>query len=227
MRRAALIVFLALSVVTAGCVGPEGRQAQELLDDAEQAFAELETYGLGGTMTTETPRGELAVDMHVSVDQQTGAMLMTMSADDVPGFPVMSVVARDNGFWMKAGGGWQSLPMPPGGTGAGQFDILPLVKDVDVDEGHTVGGEPALKITGILDPGSFQAGFMAGLPDDVSVDASFADTRAVVFLSEATRLPLRMLIDQSMEFQGEELTVSLDLALVDVNEPVHVPNPGA
>ena len=214
--------------VAAGCAGPEGRQAQGLLDDAEAAFGELDTYTLGGTMTMETPVGKIAVEMRASVDQQDGAMLMTMSAADLPGFPAMSMVARKDGFWMKGDGGWQSLPMPPGGmAGAEQFDILPLVKDVEVDEDQTVGGEPAVKITGILDPDSFKAGFMAGLPEGMSVDASFSDTRAVVYLSDETHLPLRMLIDQSMEFEGEKLTVSLDLALVDVNEPVDIPNPGA
>ena len=68
---------------------------------------------------------------------------------------------------------------------------------------------------------------MAGLPSGADVDASFADTRVVVYLSEATKLPLRMLLDQSMEVQGNELTVSMDLALVDVNEPVEIPSPGA
>jgi hypothetical protein len=228
MRRAALLLVLALSIASAGCAGAEGRQAQELLDEAEQAFAGLETYELGGTMTMKTSLGEVAVQIHASIDQQAGAMLMTMRADDLPGFPPMSIVARSDGFWMKAGGTWQPMPVPSGATaGAGQFDILPLVKDVDVDEGHTVDGERAVKITGILDPGSFQAGFMAGLPDDVSVDASFADTRVVVFLSEASRLPLRMLIDQSMELEGEEFAVSMDLALVNVNEPVKIPSPGA
>ena len=166
--------------------------------------------------------------MRVAVDQEAGAMLMTMSADELPGFSEMTMVARPDGFWLKAGGGWQALPMPAGtAAGAEQFDILPLVKDVDVEEGQTVGGEPAVKITGILDPGSFQAGFMAGLPTDVGVDASFSDTRVVVYLSEASHLPLRMLIDQSMEVEGEELTVSMDLALVDVNEPVEIPNPAS
>ena len=166
--------------------------------------------------------------MNASVDQQAGAMLMTMRADDLPGFQKMQMVARPDGFWMKTDGGWQALPLPSGATaGAEQFDILPLVKDVDVDEGQTVGGEAAVKITGILDPGSFQAGFTAGLPEGVSVDASFADTRVVVYLSEASRLPLRMLIDQSVEVEGQELTVRMDLALVNVNEPVKIPNPGA
>lgn len=227
MRRAALLLLLAVAVVPAGCAGAEGRQAQELLDDAEEAFAALDTYELGGTMTMATPIGEVAVQMHVAVDQTAGAILMTMRSDELPGVSGVSVVGRPDGFWMRAGGGWQRMPMPDGWTsGAEQFDILPLVKDVDVEEGHTVDGEPAVKITGILAPESFQAGFMAGLPADVSVDASFSDTRVVVYLAEAGRLPLRMLIDQSMEFDGEELTVSMDLALVGVNEPVKIPSPG-
>ena len=60
MRRAALVLALALATITAGCAGAEGRQAQELLDEAELAFAGLETYTLGGTMTMETPLGDLA-----------------------------------------------------------------------------------------------------------------------------------------------------------------------
>jgi hypothetical protein len=219
--------MLALSVASAGCAGAEGRQAQELLDEAEQAFAELDTYTLGGTMTMTAPVGEVAVRMRVTVDQDAGAMLMTMEADDLPGFPGMSMVARPDGFWMKTGGGWEPMPVPPGAAvGAEQFDILPYVKDVDVEEGRSVGGERAVKITGVLDPGSFEAGFMTGLPDGLDVDASFSDTRVVVFLSEATKLPLRMLIDQSLEVEAQELSLSMDLALVGVNEPVEIPNPG-
>ena len=67
---------------------------------------------------------------------------------------------------------------------------------------------------------------MTGLPDGLDVDASFSDTRVVVFLSEATKLPLRMLIDQSLEVEAQELSLSMDLALVGVNEPVEIPNPG-
>ncbi|MGZ8244948.1 hypothetical protein [Methylomagnum sp.] len=226
MRRALLVLTLALSVASAGCAGAEGRQAQELLDEAEQAFAGLDTYTLGGTMRMTTPLGEVAVRMRATVDQDAGAMLMTMKADDLPGFSGMSMVARPDGFWMKAGGGWQLVPMPAGAAaGAEQFDILPFVKDVDVDEGQTVGGEPAVKITGVLDPGSFEAGFMAGLPDGLNLDASFSDTRVVVFLSKASKLPLRMLIDQSLEVEGEELSLSMDLAFVGVNEPVEIPDP--
>jgi hypothetical protein len=228
MRRSLLALLLALSVASAGCVGAEGRKAQELLEESERAFAGLETYKLGGSMRMKASFGELAVAMHAAVDQKAGTMLMTMSSDDLPGFPEMRMAAGPDGFWVETDGTWQAFPLPAGAaSGADQFDIIPFVKDVDVEEGRSVGGEAAVKITGVLDPGTFQAGFLAGLPDGVDVDASFADTRVVLFVSEATRLPLRMLIDQSFEVEGEEFTVSMDLAVTGVNEPVEIPSPPA
>jgi hypothetical protein len=228
MRRSLIVLALVLSLASAGCAGLEGQKAQALLEEAEQAFADVETYRLGGVMTMKTPLGQVSMKMRVAVDQRAGAMSMTMSSDELPGGGEMTMVYRPDGFWVKAGDAWQPLPLPPGTTaGADQFDILPYVKDVDVEEGRYVDGEQAVKITGVLDPGSFQAGFTAGLPEGVDVDASFADTRVVVYLSEATKLPLRMLIDQSVEIEGQQLTVTMDLALAGVDEPVEIPNPSA
>ena len=153
---------------------------------------------------------------------------MTMSSPDLPGAHIQMVVRGDS-FWMNMDGtGWQPVADPPTGmTGAEQFDLLPHVKDVEVDEGRTVDGEPAVKITGVLDLDSFAEGFMAGVPEGVDVDASFGDTRIVVFLSERTKLPLRMLVDQSMEIEGETMEMHMELALTNLNEPVDIPNPGA
>jgi hypothetical protein len=53
------------------------------------------------------------------------------------------------------------------------------------------------------------------------------DTRAVIYLSDETRLPLRMLLDLSMEVEGETADMHLDYAITNVNEPVEVPDPGA
>ena len=88
-------------------------------------------------------------------------------------------------------------------------------------------GELAVKIMGVLDLDIFAEGFMAGVPEGVDVDASFGDTRIVVFLSERTKLPLRMLVDQSMEIEGETMEMHMELALTNLNEPVDIPNPGA
>ncbi len=223
MRRAALTLVLALAVVSAGCAGAEGRQAQELLDGAEEAFSGLETYELGGTVSVESSLGTFSFELRAAVDQTAEAMLVEMSADDVPGFPGMRMVGRSEGLWLETDGGWEAIPMSTGE--AEQFDVLPYVKDVDVTEGLSVDGEPAIRIAGILDAESFRAGFTSALPG--GVEASFSDTRVVLYLSEASRLPLRMLLDQSVEVEGEQLTLSMDLGLVGVNEPVEIPSPGA
>lgn len=227
MRRFALaFALLAVAVPAAGCAGAEGRQAQELLERSDQAFAAVDTYRLGGRMSMETPFGEVGFEIQAAVDQRNEAFSMTMSSDDLPGVSGVRMVVRDDVFWMKMNAGWQRLPAPPTGmTGVEQFDILPYVKDVDVDEGQLVAGEPAVKITGVLDMDSFAQGFMAGIPEGVSVDASWGDTRVVVYLSEASNLPLRMLMDQSMELEGDTMEMHMDLALTNVNQPVKIPRP--
>jgi hypothetical protein len=230
MRRLLLaLVLAAVAVAAAGCVpGEEARKAEALLEESNEAFADLATYRLGGVMSMETPIGAIAFEIAADVDQGAEAMVMTMSSPDLPGANVLMVVRGDS-FWMNMGGaGWQPVPDPPPGmAGAEQFDVLPHVKDVEVEEGQTVDGEPAVKITGVLDLDSFAEGFMAGIPEGVDVDASFGDTRIVVYLSERTKLPLRMLMDQSMEIEGETMEVHMDLALSNLNEPVDIPNPGA
>ncbi|MGH3113119.1 MAG: hypothetical protein ACRDOP_06600 [Gaiellaceae bacterium] len=229
MRRLTLaLAILAVAVPIAGCAGAEGREAQALLDKSNEAFAAVDTYRLGGRMSMETPFGDVGFEISAAVDQRNEAFSMRMSSADLPGGE-MHMVVRGGVFWMRMdGSGWQRLPNPPPGmTGAEQFDLLPYVKDVEVDEGQTVAGEPAVKITGVLDLDSFAEGFMAGIPEGVSVDASFGDTRIVVYVSEATSLPLRMLMDQSMEIVGETTEMQMDLALTGINEPVKIPTPGA
>ncbi|MGH3037681.1 MAG: hypothetical protein ACRDMU_10920 [Gaiellaceae bacterium] len=229
MRRLTLaLLLLAVAVPTAGCAGEEGRKAQALLDESNEAFAALATYRMGGQMTMETPFGGVGFELSADVDQTEQAMFMTMSSPDLPEAH-MEMVVRGDSFWVSMGGaGWQPLPNPPEGmTGAEQFDLLPYVEDVEVDEGQTVAGEPAVKITGVLDLDSFAEGFMAGLPEGAEVDASFGDTRIVVYLSERTKLPLRMLLDQSMEIEGETVEMHMDLAVTNVNEPVEIPDPDA
>ena len=36
-----------------------------------------------------------------------------------------------------------------------------------------------------------------------------------------------MLVDQSMEIEGETMEMHMELALTNLNEPVDIPNPGA
>ena len=165
--------------------------------------------------------------------QPGGDFFMTMKAPELPAFPETTVVVRDNEAWMELNGGWQAPPMPSGGsTGIGQFDLAPYVKDVELDEDAEVRGEPAVKITGVLDTARLFDGLLgqlgtagAGAMPDLS--DMLGDTRAVIYLSDETTLPLRMLIDLSMEVEGERADMHLDYAITNVNEPVEVPDPGA
>jgi hypothetical protein len=230
MRRVALVLALAaVAAGASGCAGAEGRQAQELLEQSEQAFAAVQTYRLGGRMTMSTPLGDFGLELTAAVDQQEDAFVMRMRSADMPELGAVTAVARGDRFWLKAGGRWEAMPVPDAGTtAADQFDILPYIEDVDVDEGQTVSGEPAVKITGVIDSGGFLEGFTAGLPAGFPTGSfDLGDMRAVVYLSEGTHLPLRMLIDQSMEVEGERFEIRMDLALTDVDEPVQVPSPGA
>lgn len=55
--------------------------------------------------------------------------------------------------------------------------------------------------------------------------AAFEDTRAVIYLSEVTHLPMRGLLDMTVKVLDESVTMHLDYALEGVNEPVKIPNP--
>jgi hypothetical protein len=217
-----------------GCAGAEGQRAQELLTQADQALAKVESFRFAGRLWMETPAGEFTFVMRGGGNpKQGGSSFVVMQAPDVPEFPQVTVVTRGQKSWVKAGGPWQRLPVPPGqATGIEQFDFTPYVKDVSVEDGAEAGGEPAVKITGVLDTsglvqgvlgqlGAASGGAVPGLSDGLG------DTRVVFYVSEVSHLPLRTLVDVSMKTAGEKVTLHLDFAITNVNEPVTVPGPGA
>lgn len=232
MRRAALCLLLVLAPAQAGCAGAEGQKAQELLAQSDQALAQVKSFQFSGRMWMETPVGDFTFIMTGGGNTaKGGSSFATMRAPDVPQFPEVTVVMRGAKAWMKTAGRWQSLPMPPGQpTGIEQFDFTQYVKDVQVDEDATVGGEPAVKITGVLDTvglveGMFgQLGLAAGgaVPN---LSESLGDTRVVIYISEVSHLPLRTLVDLTVEAAGEKVEMHLDYAIVGVNEPVTIPGP--
>jgi hypothetical protein len=134
---------------------------------------------------------------------------------------------------MNAGPGWQRLTIPPGqSTGVEQLDFTPYVKDVQVADGALVGGEPAVKLTGVFDTAGLVQGMFGQLAPASggalpSLSSSLGDTRVAIYLSEASHLPLRTLVDLTVESAGEEARMHLDFALTNVNERVSIPGPGA
>jgi hypothetical protein len=235
MRRVALVVSLLLvALAPLGCAGADGQRAQELLEESDRALAEVESFRFSGRMTMATPVGSFRIVLYGGGDAQPGgAFFMTMKAPDVPEFPETTVVVREDEAWMKLDGGWQPLPMPPAhATGIEQFDVAQYVKDIELDEDAEVDGEPAVKITGVLDAAGLFDGLLgqfgsvgAGPTPDLS--EVLGDARAIIYLSQESRLPLRMLLDLTMEVEGETAELHLDYAITNVNEPVEVPDPGA
>jgi hypothetical protein len=235
MRRVALVVSLLLvALAPLGCAGADGQRAQELLEESDRALAEVESFRFSGRMTMATPVGSFRIVLYGGGDAQPGgAFFMTMKAPDVPEFPETTVVVREDEAWMKLDGGWQPVPVPPTqATGIEQFDFAEYVKDVDLDEDAEVDGKTAVKITGVIDTAALfdgllgQLGAVGGgpMPD---FSEMLGDTRVVIYLSQESHLPLRMLLDLSMEIEGEEVDMHLDYAITNVNEPVEVPDPGA
>lgn len=233
MRRAALLLLLLVVLLPLGCAGAEGQRAQELLAQADQALAQVESYRFAGRLWMETPVGDFTFVMRGGGDlSKGGSSFVSMSAPDVPEFPEVNVVTRGQKSWVKAGGGWQRLTVPPGQpSGIEQFDFTPYVKDVKVEDGATAGGEPAVKVTGVFDTtglvqgmlgqlGAASGGALPGFTD------ALGDTRVVIYISEVSHLPLRTLVDMSMESSGEKVKMHLDFAITNVNEPVSVPGPG-
>jgi hypothetical protein len=232
MRRVALLYALA-ALLPLGCAGEEGQRAQELLAQSDQALAEVTSMRFSGRIWMETPLGDFTFVMSgAGTTTGGGASYVTMHSPDVPEFPETSVVVRGQTAWVQAGGRWQRMPVPPPQSAAGieQFDFTPYVEDVDVDDGHDVAGEPAVKVTGVLDTAALVNGVfgqLGALPGGAVPDISetFSDTRVVLYLSETSHLPLRTLVDLSVEAAGERVDMHMDFALSGFDEPVRIPRP--
>ena len=157
-----------------------------------------------------------------------------MRADGIPGFP-MSVVTHGDVVWAKmADSGWERTVAPAGqATGLEQFDFTPYVKDVEVEDGQQVAGEPAVKLTGVLDTSAMvegmlgQFGPLVGGGDMSQMLDGLGDTRVVLYISERSHLPLHTLVDMTIEAGGQSADMHLDFTITGVNEPVKIPQPRA
>lgn len=236
MRRTG-VAFVALlaALALAGCSGAEAQRAQELLRQSEAAMEKLEAFRFAGRMWVEADGLELTLVMRGGGSTKPGgASYVTMRADGIPGFPETTVVTRGDRTWMKAGGSWTAMPVPPGQAQASAlqgFNLAPYIEDVSVAQGVLIEGEPTSKITGVVDTGGVFEGVLgelgslpeggASLPD---VSEAFEDTRVVLYISERSHLPVRGLVDMGIEVRGERADLHFDFALEPAKR-VRVPIP--
>jgi hypothetical protein len=136
---------------------------------------------------------------------------------------------------VNGGQGWRRAPLPPSAAAASStnpfagFDFTSYVKEVTVDEGMLVDGEPTTKITGVVDTDKLLSGVLAQISgagaSGFDVSKVFGDVRAVAYISDRTHLVRRGLIDFPIDILGEKVELHMDFALDGVNEPVKIPNP--
>lgn len=244
------VAAVAAALSLAGCAvltSGDAAEAERVLEQATAAQEELESVTFG-------VRVQLALDgqtFNVRLDgggylkgEQAGDFVMQASAD-IPGAPMseFGIVSRRSRLFVALNGVWEELPLPADAAAqdaalqaqlAG-FDFSRYVKDVRVERATTFLGEPVTKIVGVIDTAGLVEGLFSQLGDLTFLGASpvptgdlaegLGDTRAVLYVSDATHLVRAALITMELEAEGETVEMRVDYALKSVDEPVEIPTP--
>ena len=236
-----IVTMPAVGLLLAGCTAEEGRQAQELLTQAETAQAQLRSSTFEGRIAM-TADGQ-ALDVAFNGATARGGEWISMRTKGAPNGAdlKMQLLVRNGRAWVNVDGRWQSMPLPTsagGSTGtlnAAAFQQLARhVKDVRVTEHQLIGGKPVTTIAGeidtegmldaLLDAGSFAE----GLELDVSkLGLEIGDISAVLSIDERTQLLDTATVSLSMAAQGKRATIELRYRLTGANTPVRLPAPPA
>jgi hypothetical protein len=246
IRLSAIVIGAAFFL--SGCSSAEGTRAQELLQQAELAQAQLSSVAFEANVgvVMDGKHMEMALNGAASKD---GAAL-SMRATGIPGAPAkeMRLVVRGSRAWMSDGGAWQSVPVPPqmkkqvnglsGSMGADAFqELARYVRDVRVAEHQQIGGKLVTTISGELDTAgmleavtklgslSGPAGEKPALSFDLDdLGLKIGDIEAVLSIDERTHLLDAAMITLSIEAQGKKLEFELRYRLTSANQPVVLPS---
>lgn len=239
MRRLlALLLVVSAATAASGCSGVDAQKAQTLLDQSTTAMAGVKSVSFAMRMwVSGGPEGsDFTVLMHgggYQKGKRAGESYATLSSSNVPGMGSVTVVARHDTLYVKAGGSWTRIPAPANRASADPlagFDLTRYVTDVRVDEGVLVEGEPMDRITGVIDTSAAVSGLLGmlggaggGIGD---VSDVLGDIRAVLYVSETTHLPMRTLVDMPMSIASQKITMHIDLVITGVNKRVSIPSVG-
>ena len=237
--RTAFAVLFAVPLLAA-CSGRDALQAEQLLQQAQQAQQSLSSETLSAHVVVQAKGQQVSIALTgggYMKGEHAGdfSMSMTLSAPVALPFSSMQVAHVGSSTWMDVGGKRVSLPSSSTGTGATgsgnllqSFDLTRYVKDVTVDGGEVLNGKPVTKITGVLDTAALLQGLSSfgsamsstGLPD---LGGHVSDTRVVIYIDDATHVLTAALADFSVKADGEEARMHLDVAVTGINQPVDLP----
>jgi hypothetical protein len=238
-----------VAVLLTGCAaGPDGQRAQELLQQAQAANANLKSATYVATMSFSGAGQSFKVTMDGGAllkGKSAGDQFLRMRAEGLPAElgmsgQVMLMVKRGDRMTITMGGQTQVQRAPAelnGDTNAwaslASLDLASCVRKVDVEEGRSLNGEPATRIAGTVDTACLFASLvkLSGLGSlaGQSVDAkklgdSVGDIHATLFVSERSQLLIGGLVSLNAHAQGRTLEVQFSYRLTSVNEPVRFPS---
>jgi hypothetical protein len=228
-RVLALLLATAAAIVASGCTGRNAQEAQQLIAESQAAFAGVRSATFTARLTMTGGPEELTLSMSgggYARGKRAGDVYMLATADNLP-FNELALIRRSGRVVVRLDG--RSLGDVPlsdeGGNPLEVVDFADYVKDVRVEHGKEIDGEAMVKLSGLIDTAAVTHGALASLAGagDFDLSQALGDTHVVLYLSEASRLPLRGVIDVPMNFAGEKIEMHLDFAYTSFNKKVVFP----
>jgi len=240
-----LAIVVGAAFLLSGCSSKEGARAQELLQQAEQAQAKLDSATFEASVGFQMQGKQVDLAMEGAASKEGASFSLRATGIPETAGKNFRIVIRGNRAWMSdTNGAWTSMPMPKemngvsGSMGADAFqELARYVRDVRVAEHQQIGGRPVTTIAGEIDtaglikavtklgslagPGSEQPAFDFDLDD---LGLKFGDIKAVLTIDEGTQLLSTALVTLSMEAQGQTLNFEIRYRLTSSNKPVKFPS---
>lgn len=238
-----------VALLLAGCAaGPDGERAQDLLQQAQAANANVKsaTYVATIAFSGEGQSFKLSMDGGAQLKgRRAGDQFLRIRAEGLPADlgmkgNLMLMVKRGNQMTFTVAGRTQVLPAPrelAADTNAwgslASLDLASCVESVDVQERRNLNGEPATRIAGTIDTACLLRSLARlsglgsavgqGLDTDKLGDA-VGDVRATLFISDRSHLLIGGLVSLTAHAQSRTMDVQFSYRLTSVNEPVRFPS---
>jgi hypothetical protein len=233
-RVIALLALVAAVAVAPGCAGADAQEAQALFAQSDAALAQVRSATFSAKLWTSGAPQDFTLRMAggaYAKGKRAGDFYVVVTADGSYVRDVV-VVQRGGRVTTSINGAVVSGVLPPS-PDSGSLDIVkidPYVKDVKVEHGKLIDGEPMTKVTGVVDTKAFLKdglSVVSGVAQLGDAGLDFADgigdTRAVFYISDVSHLPTRALVDIPMEFGGEKVVLHMDFAYTSFNAKLRFP----
>lgn len=231
MRRAFAFLLLTAAVAVApACSGPDAQEAQILLAQSDAAFASVRSATFTARMTLTGGPQDLTLTMNgggYAKGKHAGDFYLLATAANLP-FKDLVVVKRSGRVSMSVDGSVSDAALPESADNPLQVvEFTDYVKDVRVEHGKLIDGEPMAKVSGVIDTAGLLHGALGDLSgagsNGLDLSSVLGDTHVVLYFSEATHLPARGLVDLALKAGGQKVEMHLDFAYTSYDQKVEFP----